>query len=244
MQRVTRREFIAQSAAVLGGAAVFGMAVAPRAEAQQIARVVPVGEQQVMPLPFAAGALKGISEEQITLHHDRHYAGYVKNRNDIEKELAAMDRRATNFDAKRYAGIQKMLTFNVCGQVLHENYFTVLGGDGAPVAGSPVLAAITRDFGSVDGWKADLTAAATAAGVGWGVTCWEPSAGRLVNYVVELHQYGAVWNATPVIALDGWEHAYYHDHGPDKAKYFDAFFANLHWGRIGQVFQQATTGRA
>ena len=82
-------------------------------------------------------------------------------------------------------------------------------------------------------------AAATAAGIGWGITCWDPSCGRLVNFTVESHQLGAVWGAVPIIALDCWEHAFYHDYGPDKGKYLDVFFQNLHWGRIDERFRAA-----
>ena len=233
---MNRRDFVSQAATVAGGVALLGLPQVSLAQAQRAGRVAP-GEQQVMPLPFAAGSLKGISEQLITWHHDRHYAGYVKNRNDIERQLARMKPSADDFDAKHYGGLKRQLSFHTCGQILHENYFTVLGGDGQAGADSPVAQALRRDFGSLEAWRADLRATADAAGIGWGVTCYDRSSGRLVNYLVELHQNGAIWNAAPVVALDGWEHAYYRDYGPNKGEYLDAFFANLHWGRINAVYQ-------
>ena len=36
-----------------------------------------------------------------------------------------------------------------------------------------------------------------------------------------------MWNATPLVALDVYEHAYFVDFGTDRAGYIDAFFHNL-----------------
>ena len=38
-----------------------------------------------------------------------------------------------------------------------------------------------------------------------------------------------VWNATPLVALDVYEHAYFLDYQTDRASYIDAFFSNLDW---------------
>jgi len=236
MSAMTRRRFLGQSALVVGGAGLLGIPGLTLGQTE-MKRLAP-GLHEAMPLPFKADALQGISEQVVTWHHDRHYAGYVKVRNDVEKALAAMDPRQAGFDAKTFGGLKRQETFNTCGQVLHENYFTVLGGDGQ-VTSCAVAQAIQRDFGSVVAWQADLTAVAMAAGIGWGVTALDPSSGRLVNFLVELHQNGAIWGATPIVALDAWEHAYYHDYGPDKGKYFEAFFRNLHWGRMDDVYRQA-----
>jgi Fe-Mn family superoxide dismutase len=46
---------------------------------------------EVKPLKFDPKSLKGISDKQITLHHDKHYASYVNARNKIEETLAKQD---------------------------------------------------------------------------------------------------------------------------------------------------------
>jgi len=38
-----------------------------------------------------------------------------------------------------------------------------------------------------------------------------------------------VWNASPLVALDVYEHAYFLDYQTDRASYVDAFFENLDW---------------
>ncbi len=42
----------------------------------------------------------------------------------------------------------------------------------------------------------------------------------------------AIWNATPLVALDVYEHAYFLDYQTDRASYIEAFFANLDWGVV------------
>ena len=241
MEQMSRWDFLGRSVAAMAGAAVFGLAGSGQADpGPEAGKLVPPGQQEVMPLPYAYDALKGLSQQVVTWHHDTHYAGYVKNRNAIEKALAAMDPQSATFNAGTFAGLKKQETFNTCGQILHEVYFSNLGGDGQADPNLKVAAALQRDFGSLAAWQADLRATAMGAGIGWGVTCWDPSSGRLINFLVELHQMGAIWAAVPIVALDGWEHAFYHDYGPSKNKYFDVFFQNLHWGRIDARFTAAS----
>jgi Fe-Mn family superoxide dismutase len=237
MSQMTRREFLGQTMAAVGGGALLSVAGVGLTGSPAVAATAP-GKHELPPLPYAYDALKGLSQQLVTWHHDRHFKGYVDGRNAVETALAAMDPTAAGFDAKEYAGLKKQETFHACGQILHEVYFSNLGGDGQ-AANQAVVAALARDFGSPEKWLTDLRAAGNAAGIGWGVTCWDPSCGRLINFAVESHQLGAVWGAVPIVALDGWEHAFYHDYGPDKGKYFDVFFQNLHWDRIDARFRAA-----
>ena len=41
-----------------------------------------------------------------------------------------------------------------------------------------------------------------------------------------------IWNATPLVALDVYEHAYFLDYQTDRASYIDAFFANMDWATV------------
>ena len=41
-----------------------------------------------------------------------------------------------------------------------------------------------------------------------------------------------IWNATPLVALDVYEHAYFLDFQTDRAGYIDRFFDNLDWAVV------------
>lgn len=178
---------------------------------------------EVKPLKFDSKSLKGISEKQITLHHDKHYAGYVNARNKIEETLAKQD-----FEHMRE--LKKNESHNASGQTLHELYFGNLGGKGEEPSGA-LMKKIKADFGSYENWKKEFLAAANIAR-GWVLLCFDWSDMRLHNYVVDFHDEGAVWGSSAIMALDLWEHAYYLDYGPDKAKYIEAFFNNIDWKSV------------
>ena len=88
-----------------------------------------------------------------------------------------------------------------------------------------------RDFGSAGDWRADLKATGMA-GRGWAWTAYDWDEGKLFNYVGDAQNTFPIWNATPLIALDVYEHAYYLDYQTDRASYIDAFFDNLDWDAV------------
>ena len=94
-----------------------------------------------------------------------------------------------------------------------------------------------RDFGSTADWKADLKATGMA-GRGWAWTAYDWDEGRLFNYIGDAQNTFPVWNATPLVALDVYEHAYFVDFGTDRAAYIDAFFNNLDYDVVNDWAQQ------
>jgi len=53
-----------------------------------------------------------------------------------------------------------------------------------------------------------------------------------------------IWNATPILALDVYEHAYWIDYGRARAKYIDAFFRSIEWGVVGARLAASARTRA
>jgi Fe-Mn family superoxide dismutase len=179
-----------------------------------------------------------MSPETTDWHYNTHHKGYVTFLNKIEAELPTADKGAANGTWSDFGELKRRLTWNHAGVVLHDVFWYVLGGDGDTSKGPDVVAAIEREYGSIDAWKADFKASATAAKLsGWGVLALDQLySGRLLNLLVDEHHYGAMWGGIPLIACDVFEHAYYHKDGPARAKYIDAFLANLHWGRINERY--------
>jgi len=168
--------------------------------------------------------LEGISRLTVLAHY-KLYEGYVQKRNAILAQLAGTDAdlRALKID----------LSFAIGGIKNHELYFEHLGGNGGRPAG-PIRRLIERDFGSADAWGADLKASGMG-GRGWAWTAYDWDEGRLFNYVGDAQNTFPIWNATPLVALDVYEHAYVLDFQNDRAAYIDAFFANLDWGVVNDL---------
>ena len=95
-------------------------------------------------------------------------------------------------------------------------------GIGEVVRIKKIIIKIIQDFSSFESWKEDFIATAKSS-LGWAVLCYDPSDKKLHNYLTDFHNNGVVIGSIPLLALDVFEHAYYHDYGPDRAKYIEEF---------------------
>jgi Fe-Mn family superoxide dismutase len=179
--------------------------------------------------------LDGISRESVEAHY-KLYEGYVNKRNEILRKLAEVDASAANQAYSELRALKVDFTFAVGGVKNHEIYFEHLGGDGGKPHGL-IADLIARDFGSVDEWRADLKATGLA-GRGWAWTAYDWDEGRLFNYIGDAQNTFPIWNATPLVALDVYEHAYFLDYQTDRASYIEAFFNNLDWDVVNDWVQQ------
>ena len=173
--------------------------------------------------------LDGISRAAVEAHY-KLYEGYVNKRNEILEKLDGVDLSPANQVYSEVRALKVDLTFAIGGIKNHELYFEHLGGDGGNPRGTAAQL-LERDFGSADTWRADLKATAMAAR-GWAWTAYDWDEGRLFNYIGDAQNTFPVWNATPLVALDVYEHAYFLDYQTDRASYIDAFFDNLDWSVV------------
>ncbi len=173
--------------------------------------------------------MDGISRASVEAHY-KLYQGYVAKRNEILGKLAEVDLSTANQVYSDVRALKIDLTFAIGGVKNHEIYFEHLGGGGGDPTG-PIASLIERDFGSVAAWRADLKATGMG-GRGWAWTAYDWDEQRLFNYIGDAQNTFPVWNATPLVALDVYEHAYFLDYQTDRASYIDAFFANLDWDVI------------
>jgi Fe-Mn family superoxide dismutase len=170
--------------------------------------------------------LDGISRVTVEAHY-RLYQGYVAKRNEIVGRLAEADASAANQVYSEYRSLKLDLTFALGAIKNHEVYFEHLGGGGGDPDGV-FGRLVARDFGSAGAWRTDLAATAMA-GRGWAWTAYDWDERRLHNFLGDSQNTFPVWNATPLVALDVHEHAYFLDYQTDRAGYIDAFFENLDW---------------
>jgi superoxide dismutase, Fe-Mn family len=175
--------------------------------------------------------LDGISRASVEAQY-RLYQGYVNKRNEILGKLAAADLGSANQVASELRALKVELSFAIGGIKNHEIYFEHLGGDGGDPKGA-VAALIKRDFGSAEAWRSDLKATGMA-GRGWAWTAYDWDEGRLFNYIGDAQDTFPIWNATPLVALDVDEHAYFLDFQTDRGAYIDAFFDNLDWAVVNE----------
>jgi superoxide dismutase, Fe-Mn family len=173
--------------------------------------------------------LDRISRASVEAHY-KLYQGYVAKRNEILGKLADVDLASANQVYSELRALKVELSFAIGGIKNHEIYFEHLGGDGGDPSGL-IGSLINRDFGSIEAWRSDLKATGMG-GRGWAWTAYDWDEGRLFNYVGDTQNTYPIWNATPLVALDVYEHAYFLDYQTDRASYIDACFDNLDWDTI------------
>jgi superoxide dismutase, Fe-Mn family len=179
--------------------------------------------------------LDGISRETIEAHY-KLYQGYVAKRNEILTKLDGVDLTSANQVYSEVRGLKVELTFAIGGIKNHEIYFEHLGGNGGDPGGL-FGDLVKRDFGSTADWKADLRATGMG-GRGWAWTAYDWDEGRLFNYIGDAQNTFPVWNATPLVALDVYEHAYFIDFATDRGAYIDKFFDNLDYAVVNDWVQK------
>jgi Fe-Mn family superoxide dismutase len=173
--------------------------------------------------------LDGISRESVEAHY-KLYQGYVGKRNEILGALEGVDLSKANQIYSELRGLKVELSFALGGIKNHEIYFEHLGGTGGDPTGL-FGDLVKRDFCSAEAWRTDLKATGMA-GRGWAWTAYDWDEGRLYNYIGDTQNTYPIWNATPLVALDVYEHAYFMDYATDRGAYIDAFLANLDWATV------------
>ena len=174
-----------------------------------------MSELQVKPLNYKE--LPGLSERQLSEHHDVLYAGYVKKVNEIRAALATVDLSKSNGTYSDLRELKVEEGFALNGVKLHEAYFDNMTPQGQQPAGD------------IADWIAADFAACGLAARGWVVLAFDLADGKLHNYVCDIHNQGGVWGAIPLLVLDVYEHAYFLDYATARKKYVDGFMTNLDW---------------
>jgi len=177
--------------------------------------------------------LSGISLKSV-VEHQKLYEGYVKKINEIQKKIQEADKSEANAVYSYIGELKREETFAMNGMKLHEAYFPLLGGDGA--AKGKILEMIQKDFGSYDSWKEDFIATGMSVR-GWAILAYDWKDHTLHNYAMDSQNVGAVWNATPLLAMDMYEHAFFMDHGTNKKTYIESFFKTLNWDFVNMLVE-------
>jgi len=178
--------------------------------------------------------LSGLSLKLIESHYENNYGGALRRLNAITEQLESLDFAKTPGYVINGLKREELIALN--STLLHELYFASLGGDG--VSGGVIDEALTRDFGSVDRWRAEFvgTGKALRGGSGWVLLSYSHRDRRLLNQWAADHTH-ALAGGTPILALDMYEHSYQLDYGASAERYVDAFMQNINWAHVARLHQ-------
>ena len=196
------------------------------------------------PLPYAHDALEpAIDQETMTFHHGKHHQAYVDKLNDAIAADASLADHSIEDLLKGVSKLPKAVRNNGGGHWNHSLFWELL----APVChgGEPsaeLAAAIDRDLGGLETFKADFNAAGAAQfGSGWAWLIVQDGRLKITstpnqdNPLMDLaEEKGAV-----VLGADVWEHAYYLKYQNRRPDYLKAFWTVVNWNKANALFAAA-----
>ncbi len=224
----------AVTAAGVGG--LWGTARAASSGGSKTGSAGLAGGCRLPPLPYAYDALEPyVDKETLTIHHDKHHAGYVKGFNKALEALASARAAGDHPMIKHWS---RELAFHGSGHVLHTLYWGSMSPNGGEPEGA-LLRALELSFGSVQAFEEQFAAATSAVeGSGWGVLAHEPYMGHLVVLQAEKHQDLAIWGVHPLLVCDVWEHAYYLRYQNRRGEYVRNFLKIADWSEAARRYEQ------
>lgn len=183
---------------------------------------------ELPPLPYAEDALDPvISARTMSFHYGKHHKAYVDNLNKLVAGTELSETPLEDVIRGTAGKADKAGLFNNAAQIWNHTFFwnsMKPGGGGAPTGA--IADAINSAFGGYENFKKEFTAAAvTQFGSGWAWLVAEKSAVKLVKTAnAETPLTG---NATPLLTIDVWEHAYYLDYQNRRPDFVAAVIDNL-----------------
>jgi len=178
-----------------------------------------------------------MSKEQLTIHHDKHHQAYVNGANAILQRLDKARKEGTDLDVK---STLKELSFNIGGNLLHSLFWNNLAPP-KKAGGKPTGAlgeAIDKEFGNFDRFKKEFSQAASSVeGSGWAALTICKQTKRPMIMQIEKHNTNVYPGFHILMVLDVFEHAYYVDYKNDRAKYIEAFWSIVNWGKANERFE-------
>jgi superoxide dismutase, Fe-Mn family len=182
-----------------------------------------------------------IDTETMRIHHDKHHAAYVANLNKAVdgSEYASWTVDALVRDwAKLPENLRTVVRNNGGGHYNHTLLWNSMapGGGGSP--SGALAAAIDRDLGGYEAFKAELTKAALGRfGSGWAWLSLDQGT-KLIVESTPNQDNPLSESRFPLLGVDVWEHAYYLKYQNRRADYLEAFYNVMDWKAVGVRYDE------
>lgn len=178
-----------------------------------------------------------LSEETMYLHYQKLYKGYLERLLKITKDspLYAV------LNISKYP-IEKRgnILHNAGGVLNHELYFNEINIKGRHTPSGNLKKAIDRKYGSYEDFKKEFIRIAKLL-VGSGYTFLVLDHNKELNIInLSNQETPYLYDMTPIMNIDLWEHSYYLDYHTDKDIYINSFFDLLDFDVIDKRYDKET----
>jgi len=179
-----------------------------------------------------------ISEQQLTIHHQKHHQAYVNGANAILERLDKARKDGVDLDVK---ATLKELSFHIGGHLLHSLFWGNLApsGKGGGKPSGALGNALEKEFGSFERFRKEFgQAAVSVEGSGWAALSFCKQTNRPIIMQIEKHNANIYPTFRILMVLDVWEHAYYLDYKNERAKFVEAFWNIVNWDEVNRRLQE------
>jgi superoxide dismutase, Fe-Mn family len=199
---------------------------------------------QLPPLPWAESALEPvISARTIGLHYGKHHATYVKKLNELVAGTRFADMPLEQVIAASVGSDEAQKIFNNAAQAWNHTFFwNCLKPRSGGQPAKAIARQIDESFGGYAQFKEQFSKAAVDCfGSGW---AWLVARGDKLEILATSNAGNPLtMGATPLLALDVWEHAYYIDYENRRPEFVDAVIDRLlNWDFAAEQLDKARSG--
>ncbi|MEM6447759.1 MAG: superoxide dismutase [Cyanobacteria bacterium P01_D01_bin.123] len=197
------------------------------------------------PLPYAYEALEPhIDRQTMTIHHDKHHAGYVKNLNAAIAKHPRLKGQPVEELLKNLnelpEDIQTIVRNNGGGHANHTLFWTSMSPNGGGEPTGAIAEAIRNSFGDFASFQDTFNAAGgTRFGSGWAWLVVNAD-GTLAVTNTPNQDSPYLEGVTPLLGNDVWEHAYYLNYQNRRGDYLKAWWNVVDWNAVNDRYVQAT----
>ena len=193
-------------------------------------------------LPYAYDALEPtIDARTMEIHHSKHHQAYVDNAN---KALEGTEWAGNNVEsvlaslAAMPDAIQAAVRNNAGGHANHSLFWTIMSPDGGGEPEGDLKAAIDDLWGSTEELKTVINDGGVKRfGSGW---TWLVYDGTGLAVKSTPNQDSPLLESDePLLGIDVWEHAYYHNYQNRRPDYLAAWWNVVNWAEVGRRFEAA-----
>ena len=196
------------------------------------------------PLPYDAGALaaRGMCQETLELHHDKHHQAYVTALNGMVESKGLSGKSLEEIVKQAGAGGAEMQpVLNQAGQHWnHALFWQAMSPQGGDDRLPPALAQkIDADLGGLAKFKEEFKqAGVTQFGSGWAWLIQDASGKLKVTKTPNGANPISTGEGTPLLGVDVWEHSYYVDFRNRRPDYLQNFLDKLvNWEFVASLMQ-------
>lgn len=191
-------------------------------------------------LPYDYSALEPhISARTLEFHHDKHHAKYVNNYNQLAQDAGMENKSIEEVIRAAYDNPDLSKLHNNAAQAWnHTFYWNCMTPQETQPEGE-LAEKIKSDLGGMDAFKEAFKSSATGQfGSGWTWLVLENGTLKIVSTSNAVNPI--VFNQTPLLTMDVWEHAYYLDYQNGRGNYADTFLNHLiNWPFVARQLEAA-----